>query len=104
VALLDAARAIRMFRQLHCPLLGIVENMSYFECPDCGERDDLFGSGGGERMAQGEHMELLARLPLYPALRESSDGGTPITCAMPEHPASRAFMGLAERVVELMPA
>jgi ATP-binding protein involved in chromosome partitioning len=55
VALADALRAVRMFRQVHCPLLGVVENMSYFECPDCGERDEIFGHGGGEKMAVDEH-------------------------------------------------
>jgi len=103
VALADALRAVRMFRQVHCPLLGVVENMSYFECPDCGERDELFGAGGGERMAHAEAMELLARLPLLAEVRESGDRGMPITLAAPQHPASLAFMELARRVAAAMP-
>jgi ATP-binding protein involved in chromosome partitioning len=104
VALADALRAVRMFRQVHCPLLGVVENMSGFVCPDCGERDDLFGTGGGERMAQQEGMELLARVPIFTEICESGDRGMPITLALPDHPASRAFFELARKVVSAMPA
>src|SRR5579863_3253631 len=100
VALLDASRAVKMFRQVHCPLLGVVENMSYFICPDCGEREDLFGYGGGERMAVEEGTQLLARIPIYPDVRRAGDEGMPITIASPEHPASVAFMELARRVAE----
>jgi ATP-binding protein involved in chromosome partitioning len=92
-----------MFRQVHCPLLGVVENMSWFECPDCGERDEIFGRGGGEKMAREEGMELLARAPLFPEVRESGDAGMPITLATPDHPASHAFMDLARRVADAMP-
>jgi ATP-binding protein involved in chromosome partitioning len=104
VATADALRAVRMFRQVHCPLLGIVENMSYFECPDCGERDELFGHGGADRMARDESLEVLARLGLDPAIGKTGDRGTPITLADPEKPASRAFMELARKVVAAMPA
>jgi ATP-binding protein involved in chromosome partitioning len=99
VALLDATRAIKMFRQVHCPILGVVENMSYFVCPDCGERDEIFGYGGGERMAETEGTHLLARIPVYPEVREAGDGGMPIAIATPTHPVSEAFMELARRVV-----
>jgi ATP-binding protein involved in chromosome partitioning len=104
VALADALRAVRMFRQVHCPLLGVVENMSYFVCPDCGDRDDLFGEGGGERMAQAEGMDMLARVPIYPEICESGDHGMPITLALPDHAASQAFTDLARQVVAAMPA
>jgi ATP-binding protein involved in chromosome partitioning len=100
VALLDATRAIKMFRQVHCPILGVVENMSYFVCPDCGERDEIFGYGGGERMAQSEGTHLLARIPVYPEVREAGDAGMPIVIAKPAHPSSEAFMELARRVVD----
>jgi ATP-binding protein involved in chromosome partitioning len=103
VALADARRAVQMFRQVHCPLLGIVENMSYFECPDCGERDELFGHGGGEKMGRAEGMEVLAHLPIYQEVRASGDRGMPITMAAPDHPASRVFLDLARRVAEAMP-
>jgi ATP-binding protein involved in chromosome partitioning len=103
VALLDATRAVKMFRQVHCPILGIVENMSYFVCPDCGERDELFGAGGGERMAKEEGTEVLAQIPVYPEVREAGDCGTPIVLANPKHPASAVFLDLARRVVAAMP-
>ena len=103
VALLDATRAVKMFRQVHCPLLGVVENMSYFICPDCGEREDLFGSGGGERMAQHEVMPLLARVPIFPEIREAGDKGMPIVVANPHHPASEAYLEIARKVIAEMP-
>ena len=103
VALADALRAVRMFRQVHCPLLGVVENMSYFVCPDCGERDEIFGHGGADKMAEGEHMEVLARLPIFTEVRAAGDAGTPIVIARPDHPASQAFIELARRVAAAMP-
>jgi ATP-binding protein involved in chromosome partitioning len=103
VALADALRAVRMFRQVHCPLLGVVENMSYFTCPDCGERDEIFGHGGGVKLGRAEGMETLAELPLLSEIRETGDRGAPITYALPEHPASQAFIELARRVAAVMP-
>jgi ATP-binding protein involved in chromosome partitioning len=100
VALLDANRAVKMFRQVHCPILGVVENMSYFVCPDCGERDELFGEGGGERMAKEEGTRVLGRLPIYPDVREAGDAGKPIVIANPRHPASAAFIEIARQIVE----
>jgi ATP-binding protein involved in chromosome partitioning len=104
VALLDAFRAVRMFRQVHCPLLGVVENMSYFVCPDCGERDELFGRGGGEAMAIQEHTDLLTRIPIQTELRRAGDEGMPLVIKDPSHPISVAFKELAKRVVAAMPA
>jgi ATP-binding protein involved in chromosome partitioning len=103
VALADAVRAVRMFRQVHCPLVGVVENMSYYTCPDCGEREELFGHGGGARMGHAEGMEVLAELPLVAEIRETGDSGAPITYAMPEHAASQTFLELARRVEAAMP-
>jgi ATP-binding protein involved in chromosome partitioning len=100
VALLDANRAVKMFRQVHCPILGVVENMSYFVCPDCGERDDLFGEGGGERMAKEEGTRVLGRLPIYPDVRAAGDAGKPIVIANPRHPASEAFIEIARQIVQ----
>ncbi|HVN63666.1 MAG TPA: Mrp/NBP35 family ATP-binding protein [Candidatus Binataceae bacterium] len=98
VALLDARRAVKMFRQVHCPILGVVENMSYFVCPDCGERDEIFGYGGGEKMAEEEGAPLLARIPLFPEVRKAGDEGAPIVFANPRHPASAAYFDLARAV------
>ena len=103
VAVLDAMRAVRMFRQVHCPILGIVENMSYFVCPDCGERDELFGRGGGDRMASEEGIGVLGQIPIYPDLRAAGDAGMPLVIKSPQHPASQAFLELARRVVAAMP-
>jgi len=103
VALLDATRAIKMFREVHCPILGVVENMSYFVCPDCGEQDDIFGSGGGAKIAAEENTELLARIPIELQVREAGDTGTPITIARPDDPVSQTFIALARRLVSLMP-
>jgi ATP-binding protein involved in chromosome partitioning len=103
VALADALRAVRMFRQVHSPLLGVVENMSYFVCPDCGERDEPFGNGGGEKMSRSEAMPLLARVPIYPEIRETGDRGMPLVLAHPNHSASAAFIELARQVAAAMP-
>jgi ATP-binding protein involved in chromosome partitioning len=103
VATADALRAVRMFRQVHCPLLGVVENMSYFVCPDCGERDELFGQGGGEKMSRSEAMPMLARVPMYSEIRETGDNGMPMVLAHPMHPASAAFKELARQVAAAMP-
>ncbi len=103
LATADALRAVRMFRQVHCPLLGVVENMSYFVCPDCGERDELFGHGGGAQMAEVEGLDKLAEIPIDSELRVSGDQGMPITLVNPKHPSSQAFIELARRVREAMP-
>ncbi len=103
VALLDAARAVKMLHQLHCPLIGVVENMSGFVCPECGERDELFGSGGGAKLAMEESTRLLARIPIELAVREAGDADRPIVLTNPEHPASHAFMQVAQAVLAAMP-
>ena len=103
VALLDATRAARMLHQLHCPVIGVVENMSYFVCPDCGERDELFGAGGGAKLAMEEGTRVLAQIPIHLEVREAGDAGMPIVLKDPEHPASRAFMDLARGVLAAMP-
>ena len=89
VALADALRAVRMFRQVHCPLLGVVENMSYFVCPDCGERDDMFGDGGGDRMATEERMEVLDAGAYLPGNPRSGDGGCRSYWRCPTIPRAR---------------
>ena len=95
VALADVERGIAMFRQLNVPVLGIVENMSYFECPDCGERDEIFGAGGGKSLARQFSVDLLAEIPLVATIREGGDAGRPITVTAPEHPVSETFAALA---------
>lgn len=100
VALADVERGIAMFRQVHVPVLGIVENMSGYDCPECGEHDDLFGAGGGESLSRQFGVPVLERLPLVPTVRESGDVGRPIVAGAPDHPVSRAFTHLAETLEE----
>ena len=98
VALLDVRKAIGMFQRLNVPILGIVENMSYFVAPDTGARYDIFGQGGGQRVADEYDVPLLAQLPLDPAVRVGGDEGTPITVRRRESPQAAAFRALAAAV------
>jgi ATP-binding protein involved in chromosome partitioning len=103
VAVLDASRAVKMFRQVHCPILGVIENMSLFVCPDCGEADEIFGRGGGERLAREEETKVLGRVPIYGEIRASGDEGMPITLAHPDHPVSLVFSEIARQIASAMP-
>ena len=98
VALLDVRKAIGMFQRLNVPILGIVENMSYFQAPDTGARYAIFGEGGGARLAQEYGVPLLAQLPLDPETRAGGDEGLPITLRRPDSPQARAFLELASTV------
>jgi ATP-binding protein involved in chromosome partitioning len=100
VALLDVRKAIGMFQRLNVPVLGIVENMSYFECPHCRERTAIFGDAGGSTLAEEYGIPLLGRLPLDPETRVAGDEGTPITIRRPESAQARAFADLASAVLE----
>ncbi|HET9730302.1 MAG TPA: Mrp/NBP35 family ATP-binding protein [Gemmatimonadaceae bacterium] len=100
VAVGDALRGVKMFERVTVPVLGIVENMSWFECPHCGKPSPIFGSGGGERLAQEVGLPLLGQIPLYPRVMESGDSGVPIVVADPESPAGRALSAIAQRIAE----
>jgi len=104
VALLDVRKAIGMFQRLNVPVLGIVENMSYFVAPDTGTRYHIFGEGGGRRVAEEYGVPLLAQLPLDPETRRGGDEGAPITVRRPESPQSQAFRELGARVIERLEA
>jgi ATP-binding protein involved in chromosome partitioning len=97
VSLADSRRAIAMYRKLNIPTLGIIENMSFFSCPNCAHEADIFGHGGGETMATELKVPFLGRLPIYQPIREGSDSGVPVMIAEPESIASRAFVAAAER-------
>jgi ATP-binding protein involved in chromosome partitioning len=97
VSLADSRRAIAMYRKLNIPTLGIIENMSYFVCPSCQHEADIFGHGGGERMAAELGIPFVGRIPIYQPIREGSDVGVPLMISEPECPAARAFMAAAER-------
>jgi ATP-binding protein involved in chromosome partitioning len=98
VALLDVQRGITMFRQVNAPVLGVIENMSYHLCSGCGERVEIFGHGGGAKMAAQFEIPLLGEIPLVSAIREACDAGTPIVVADPDGPQSRVFLDIARRV------
>ncbi len=100
----DALRGAKMFERVGVPILGIVENMSYFECPHCGKPTALFGSGGGRKLAETLSLPLLVEIPLYPRVLEGGDSGRPIVDAEPESGAAKALTQLAERVLAAFPA
>jgi ATP-binding protein involved in chromosome partitioning len=97
VSLDDATRGLEMFRQLNVPILGIVENMSYLELPD-GSRLDVFGKGGGERMALETGVAYIGAIPMDPSVRVGGDSGKPIVISHPESPAARAFVAIADDI------
>jgi ATP-binding protein involved in chromosome partitioning len=86
-----------MYRKLNIPTLGVIENMSHFVCTNCHHESDIFGSGGGERMASDLNIPFVGRIPIYQPIREGSDAGVPLMISEPESPAARAFMAAAER-------
>jgi ATP-binding protein involved in chromosome partitioning len=98
IALLDARKGLNMFRKVEVPVLGIVENMSYFACPHCGQRSDIFSHGGARREAERLGVEFLGELPLDMAIRETSDGGHPIVVSQPDSPHAKTYRAIAERV------
>jgi len=98
VATGDALRGAKMFQRVNVPVLGIVENMSWFECPHCGKPTPIFGTGGGKRLADELELPLLGEIPLDPRIHEGGDRGTPIVVAQPDAAAARALRALAERV------
>jgi ATP-binding protein involved in chromosome partitioning len=96
VSVADTRRAIRMYQKLNVPTLGIVENMSYFACPGCGRESDLFGRGGGERLATEMEVPFLGSVPLYEPIRVGGDKGVPIVIGEPDSEPARAFMRVDE--------
>ncbi len=104
VATGDALRGAKMFQRVNVPVLGIVENMSWFECPHCGKPTAIFGTGGGKRLADELELPLLGEIPLYPRIHEGGDRGTPIVVAEPDAAAARALMSLADRVTAALGA
>jgi len=97
VSLADSRRAVAMYRKLNIPPLGIVENMSYYACPNCHNETDIFGHGGGEQLATAMEVPFLGRLPIYQPIREGGDTGRPIVVAEPASVAAKAFLTVAER-------
>jgi ATP-binding protein involved in chromosome partitioning len=99
VALQDVYKAVSMCRKVQIPILGVVENMSYF-IDSAGVRHELFGAGGGQKIAEFAQAPLLGQIPLHPQVREAGDGGTPIVQSAPSHPVARAFAQVADALAE----
>ena len=100
LALIDARRGIAMFRRVNVPVLGIVENMSYFLCPHCGARSDIFGHGGARAEAERLGVPFLGEVPLDIEIRQKSDAGLPIVATAPDSPHAQCYRDIAARVRE----
>ena len=98
LALIDARKGINMFRKVDVPILGVIENMSYFLCPSCGTRSDIFGYGGAHQEADRLGVEFLGEVPLHMEIREKSDSGQPVVVSDPEGEHARIFRDIASRV------
>lgn len=104
VATGDALRGVKMFERVNVPVLGIIENMSWFECPHCGKPSSIFGTGGGEQLAAEVGLPLLAQIPMDPRIVAGGDTGVPAVVAAPESGAAKALTALAARVSSMLPA
>ena len=99
VALYDVRKGMAMFQKVNVPLLGIIENMSFFLCGHCGERTEIFSYGGGERAAEKLGIPFLGRIPIDPAIRDGGDSGHPIVTANPASPQAEAFREIAKKIM-----
>ena len=97
VSLADSRRAVAMYKKLNIPTLGIVENMSYFICPNCQHESDIFGKSGGQMMAEELNVPFLGSIPIYQPIREGGDSGVPLLISEPDAPAARAIVDVAAR-------
>ncbi len=104
IALLDTRKGIAMLRKMDVPILGLVENMSYFTCPDCDGRSDIFGHGGAQMAAKELDLDFLGEIPLDLAIRETADAGTPIVVAAPDSAVAGAYFQIVDQVLEKIDA
>lgn len=104
LALIDARKGLNMFKRVDVPLLGIVENMSFFVCPDCGSQHDIFGHGGARAEAERIGVPFLGAIPLAMTIREKSDAGNPVMVSEPEGPHALAYQSIAAKVLEQLQA
>ncbi|MCP5405828.1 MAG: Mrp/NBP35 family ATP-binding protein [Pseudomonadaceae bacterium] len=102
IALIDARKGLEMFKKVNVPILGIVENMSMFCCPNCGTQTPVFAHGGAREMADKLGVPLLAEVPLDVAIRENTDAGKPLVLGAPQSPAAEVYRALATRVWEAL--
>ena len=100
VALLDVRKGLNMFRKVDVPVFGVIENMSYFLCPSCGHRAEIFGHGGARQTASEMNTDFLGEVPLHLSIREHADAGTPIVMAEPDGDHAAAYRAIAGRVGE----
>jgi ATP-binding protein involved in chromosome partitioning len=100
LALIDARRGAAMFERVNIPVLGVIENMSYFLCPHCGTRHDIFGHGGARQEATKLGLAFLGEVPLHMDIRVSSDAGAPVTATQPDSEHAKIYRTIAERVAE----
>ena len=103
LAIVDAEKGLRMFQQVGAPVMGIVENMSTFVCPHCGEKTDIFDVGGSKKISDRTSVDVLGEIPLDPRVREGGDIGKPIVLADVTSPVSKVFFSVADRILELFP-
>ena len=102
LALIDARRAVAMFQKVEAPILGIIENMSYFLCPHCGGRSEIFSHGGARHDAEKLGVPFLGEAPLDMKIRETSDAGRPVVGAEPDSPQAAVYLNLAAKVKTLL--
>jgi ATP-binding protein involved in chromosome partitioning len=98
LALIDARRGIAMFKRVNVPVLGVIENMSYFLCPHCGTRSDIFSHGGARHEAERLGVPFLGEVPLHMTIREKSDAGLPVVATEPDGPHAKIYRDIAARV------
>jgi ATP-binding protein involved in chromosome partitioning len=98
LSLIDARRGLAMFRKVNVPVLGIVENMSYFQCPECGTRSDIFGHGGARHEAERLGVPFLGEIPLHMSIRTSSDAGNPVVASEPDGPHAAIYRAIGTQV------
>lgn len=104
VALSDARKGIEMFKKVDVPILGVVENMSTHICTNCGHEEAIFGSGGGDSLSAEYGVEVIGRLPLDLTIRETTDAGNPVVASKTDHPATKAYIELANNVEQQLQA
>jgi ATP-binding protein involved in chromosome partitioning len=100
LSLIDARRGLAMFRKVNVPVLGIIENMSYFQCPECGTRSDIFGHGGARHEAERLSVPFLGEVPLHMDIRATSDAGTPVVESEPNGPHAAIYRTIASAVCD----
>ena len=100
LALIDARRGVAMFKRVNVPVLGVVENMSYFLCPECGTRSEIFSHGGARHEAERLGVPFLGEVPLHMAIREKSDAGLPVVATDPDSPHTKIYRDIAAKVLE----